>query len=174
MLKKYRYENWSKTYPTSFLEYMHSPCGRGLRIINFIYQKIFKINACVPFMVHFSSIVNGKIVIGKGVARYFANINGFYIQGINGVYIGDDSMFAPGIKIISANHNPESLDEHIKSDPVIIGNNCWIGANAVILPGVVLGDNVVVAAGSVVTKSFESNVIVAGVPAKVIKTKKVI
>ena len=50
-----------------------------------------------------------------------------------------------------------------------IGDNVWIGGNAVILPGVTLGDNVVVGAGAVVTKSFPSNVAIAGNPAKVIK-----
>ena len=92
-----------------------------------------------------------------------------YPQGINGIEIGDDTIFAPGVKIISANHSISNLDSHEKAPPVKIGKNCWLGANAVILPGVVLGDNVTVGAGSVVTKSFESNVILGGVPAKVIK-----
>ena len=52
---------------------------------------------------------------------------------------------------------------------ISIGNNCWIGGNAVINPGVKLGHNVVVGAGSVVTKSFEDNVVIAGNPAKVIQ-----
>jgi acetyltransferase-like isoleucine patch superfamily enzyme len=53
--------------------------------------------------------------------------------------------------------------------PIIIGNNVWIGSNSTILPGVVIGDNSIIGAGSVVTKNVPSNVIVAGVPAKVIK-----
>jgi maltose O-acetyltransferase len=53
--------------------------------------------------------------------------------------------------------------------PITIGNNVWISANATICPGVTIGDNVVVGAGAVVTKSFPSNVVIAGVPAKIIR-----
>ena len=56
--------------------------------------------------------------------------------------------------------------------PVTIGNDCWIGGQAVINPGVTLGDNVVVGSGAVVTKSFPSNVVIAGNPAKIIKTEQ--
>ena len=53
--------------------------------------------------------------------------------------------------------------------PISIGRGCWIGQNVTVLPGVTLGDNVIVGAGSIVTSSFPSNVIIAGSPAKVIK-----
>jgi maltose O-acetyltransferase len=53
--------------------------------------------------------------------------------------------------------------------PITIGNNVWISANATICPGITLGDNVVVGAGAVVNKSFPSNVVIAGVPAKIIR-----
>lgn len=53
--------------------------------------------------------------------------------------------------------------------PITIGDNCWIGGSATIVPGVTLGNNVVVAAGAVVTKSFGDNVVIGGNPAKIIK-----
>jgi maltose O-acetyltransferase len=57
----------------------------------------------------------------------------------------------------------------VESDPVIIGDNVWIGERAIILKGVNIGDNAIVAAGSVVTKSIPNNSLVAGNPAKIIK-----
>jgi len=71
--------------------------------------------------------------------------------------------------MISSNHDPNNYDAFLPCEPIEIGNNSWIGANAVILPGVKLGNHVVVAAGAVVTKSFSDNFIVGGVPARVIK-----
>jgi serine acetyltransferase len=70
-------------------------------------------------------------------------------------------------EVFRSSHNYEIHDEE---KPIVIGNNCWIGANAVILPGVEIGDHTIVAAGAVVTKSFpEGDCIVGGVPARVIK-----
>jgi acetyltransferase-like isoleucine patch superfamily enzyme len=169
MLNKYKFNNWKNNYPSNIIEYLFSPTSNGLRIVNFIMQKLFKINGDISFMVHFTSIVSGKITFGKNVARYFANSNGCYIQGINGISIGDNTIFASGVKIISANHNKIDYKIHDFSPPIIIGENCWLGANSVILPGVQIGNNVIVAAGSVVTKSFDSNLIIGGVPAKLLK-----
>lgn len=172
MFSRFKYTNWQKNEPTNIFEYILSPCSWGLRILNFIVQKIFKINSRVPFMVHFTTIVNGKVTIGKNVARYFANSSGCYIQGKNGVVIGDDTIFAPGVKIISANHSKLDYRIHDFDGPIVIGKKCWLGANVVILPGVSLGDNVIVAAGSVVTKSFGSYLVIGGVPAKILKVNE--
>ena len=69
------------------------------------------------------------------------------------------------------NHNTNNYEKYIKDPPIIIGNNCWIGASVIILPGVKLGSHVVVGAGSVVTKSFlDTNILIAGNPAKRIKS----
>ena len=76
----------------------------------------------------------------------------------------------PRIKIISANHDVNNYDKHIPAPPVKIGDNIWLGANSVILPGVEIGDHTVVAANAVVNRSFkEGNCILAGVPAKIVK-----
>ena len=146
-----------------------SPVPLGLWLVNKLFQKVLRLNSEVPWMVHFTSRVTGDITIGENVWISFAVSGHYYIQGINGVVIGDGSIFAPGVKIISANHELSDLKVWIKTNPIIIGKRCWIGANAIILPSVELGDNVVVAAGSVVTQSFPENSVIAGVPAKLIK-----
>ena len=104
--------------------------------------------------------------------NFFANF-GCVILDVAEVRFGDNCMLAPQVGIYTATHplDPAARNsgrEYAK--PIIIGNNCWIGGMAVINPGVSLGDNVVVASGAVVTKSFGDNVVLAGNPAKVIRT----
>lgn len=88
------------------------------------------------------------------------------------VRIGHNCMIGPNVGIYTAGHAIEPKDRY-KSGfaiPIIIGNDVWIGGSCVILPGVTIGDNSIVAAGSVVTKDVPANTIVAGNPAKPIKT----
>ncbi|MFH4151026.1 DapH/DapD/GlmU-related protein, partial [Acinetobacter baumannii] len=86
------------------------------------------------------------------------------------IYIGKGSYIAPNVGIITSNHDLADLESHTEGKDVVIGDKCWIGMNSVILPGVVLGNGTIVAAGAVVTKSFkQGNIVIAGVPAKIIK-----
>lgn len=88
------------------------------------------------------------------------------------VTIGDNAFLGPDVSIYTACHplEPDRRNRFIEwAEPVTIGNNVWIGGDATILPGVTIGDNVVIGAGSVVTKSFPSNVVIGGNPAKIIK-----
>ncbi len=81
-------------------------------------------------------------------------------------------MFGPNVTIATAGHPilPELREKGLQYNfPVHIGKNCWIGANAVILPGITIGDNVVVGAGSVVTKDLPSNVVAVGNPCRVLR-----
>jgi len=135
----------------------------------FLFQKILRINGNIPWPVHWTSKVHGKIK-RKEPTAFIGLSPGCYIQGRNGIEIDVGCRVGPGVKMISANHDIYDYDCHKNSKPIQIGKYCWIGANAVILPEVILGDHTIVAAGSVVTKSFEKgNCIIAGVPAKKIK-----
>lgn len=100
------------------------------------------------------------------------NFQGFgsYFQGFGKISIGKGTWIAGNVGIITANHTVKNLELHDSPKPIIIGKKCWIGMNSVILPGVVLGDNTIVGAGSIVTKSFpKGNCVVAGNPARIIK-----
>lgn len=85
------------------------------------------------------------------------------------VTIGNNCRVADGVMI--RDHNSHEIDEDSRSLPasVVIGNNVWIGARAIILPGVTIGDHSVIAAGAVVTKNVPSRTVVAGVPGKIIR-----
>ena len=118
----------------------------------------------------FSCINNavGDVVIGDHTRI------GLHNTVIGPVTIGSHVNLAQGITITALNHNfsdtQKRIDEQgVNTTPVNIGNDIWIGANAVVLPGVTIGDHSVVAAGAVVTKDVPSHSLVAGVPAKIIR-----
>ena len=99
-----------------------------------------------------------------------------FLGGQGGIEVGENVIMGPQVKIFSENHNYDDPNIVIRLQGesrkgVKIGNDCWIGAGATILDGVTIEDHCVIAAGSVVTKSVPANSIVAGVPAKVIKSR---
>lgn len=98
--------------------------------------------------------------------------SGVYFQAIGAkIRIGKNCWVAQNVGFITANHDPTDPTKHLPGKDIRIGDDCWIGMNAIILPGVVLGNHTVVGAGSVVTKSFpEGHCVIAGNPAKVIRT----
>lgn len=118
-----------------------------------------------PFHANFG----GKHVhFGKNI---YANFNLTMVDDGH-IYVGDYTMFAPGVIVATAGHPilPELRETVYQYNmPVHIGKNCWIGAGAIILPGVTIGDQVVVGAGSVVTKDLPSNVVAVGNPCRVIR-----
>ena len=114
----------------------------------------------------------GGIKIGAGT-----EINNFsVINGAGGVEIGMNVLIGPGVQIISYQHVYQDKNRLIKEQgylyrKIVIGDDVWIGANAVILAGVTIAEGTVVGAGSVATKSCEPYSVLAGVPARVLKKR---
>lgn len=126
---------------------------------------IFRNNIYVPY--DKNSTVCGNILMGKHVK--LTQRGGCYIQGWGKIFIGDYVEITQNCIIISSNHKLTNQAENDFKE-TIIGDHCWIASNSLIMAGVVLGPRTVVAAGSVVTKSFpEGYVLIGGNPAKVIK-----
>lgn len=109
-----------------------------------------------------------QIRVGK---RFFANFN-FVVLDEAPVTIGDDCFIGPNVSIYTACHSTDPIERNSRQEwakAVIIGNNCWIGGSVTILPGVSIGENVTIGAGSVVVKDIPSNCVAVGNPARVIK-----
>ena len=88
------------------------------------------------------------------------------------IYVGDCTMFGPNVTIATAAHPvlPELREKAYQYNlPVHIGRNCWLGAGVIVLPGVSIGDNTVVGAGSVVTRDLPANVVAVGSPCRVLR-----
>ena len=115
-----------------------------------------------PFYINFGKHTK----IGKNV---FINHACSFLD-LGGITIEDDVLIGPKVNLVTENHPIDpSNRKTLICKPIVIKRNSWIGAGATILPGVTVGENAVVAAGSVVTKDVLNNTIVAGVPAKLVK-----
>ena len=116
--------------------------------------------------------------------RYYENVSIGYrcsfggdvvLNAYDSIEIGDDCMFAYGVVVTTATHDHtvEVMNRSFIKKPVKIGSNVWIGVNAIILPGITIGDGAVVGAGAIVTRDVPENTIVVGNPATVIKQRLV-
>ena len=109
-----------------------------------------------------------QISVGK---RFFANFN-FTVLDEARVTIGDDCFVGPNVSIYTACHSTDPVERNSRQEwakPVSIGHNVWIGGSVTILPGVSIGDNVTIGAGSVVTSDIPSNSVAVGNPCRVVK-----
>ncbi|MCI1925760.1 MAG: sugar O-acetyltransferase [[Lactobacillus] timonensis] len=126
-----------------------------------------KIDSSVEIRLPFYTDFGRNIHFGKNI---FIN-SGVTFTDLGGIYLSDGVQIAPNVTLASVNH-PLSPDERhsVELKPIYVHKNAWIGANATILPGVSIGENAVIAAGAVVSRNVPANTVVAGIPARVIKT----
>lgn len=108
------------------------------------------------------------IHVGKG---FFANYHLTILDG-GTVTIGDNVFFGPNVSLYTACHSTNPVERNtlrVWTEPITIGNNCWLGGSVTVLSGVTIGDNCTIGAGSVVTHNIPSNSIAVGNPCKVIR-----
>ena len=127
-----------------------------------------------------NSVYSNVTIQGSG--KLFVGINTFIgsnsIIGVNdSIIIGDNVMIADGVSIRDTDHNFHDINtlinkQGITTSPIVISNNVWIGYGAVITKGVSIGEGAIIGANAVVTKNVESNAIVGGVPAKLIRFRE--
>lgn len=164
--KKYLQGKW-------FQGKMHGLCAQGWKWVVDDYKACRRLRIKSTAKWPVSPRVH--IVCPENISFHPDNLNlfqgiGNYYQALGKITIGRGTYIAPNVGIITSNHSVRNLDLHDTPKPVEIGEKCWIGMNSVILPGVKLGNNTIVGAGSIVTKSFyHGNCIIAGNPAKIIK-----
>lgn len=138
-------------------------------------QRIIGFNKDVPFLVTSQNKIQGYkniLFLGDSVKKSLLYSSGIYISVFDNttLSIGEETILAHNVCIQTANHDLYNLNNYNKKS-VKIGRSCWLGNGSIILPGVTIGNNVTVGANAVVTKSFPDNVVIAGVPAKIIKIK---
>jgi maltose O-acetyltransferase len=149
-------------------EYNSSSAANAERRVGILKNLFGKFEGDIIIEPSFHCDYGFNIRVGK---NFQANFNCIILDSA-GVDIGDNCLLAPNVGIYTATHPVDPVLrtsglEYAKS--IRIGDNCWLGGGCIINPGVTLGNNVVVASGAVVTKSFPDNVVVGGVPAKVIR-----
>ncbi len=135
-------------------------------------RNFLRLGRVYPFPVHLNCYISNpdNVIFHPDDLNNFQS-RGTYFQCLEGkIYLGRGSYIAPNVGLITQNHISGFPDKHHEAQDIKIGDRCWIGMNSIILPGVVLGSQTTVAAGSVVTKSFtEGRVVLAGNPARIVK-----
>ena len=180
----------NSNYFKIFLKIFRVKYGKKLLLkgLPFIYNKkgakmIFGNNVTIKssFFSNLIGLYCKSIIItrNKGAIIKIGNnvgISGSTIYARNSINIGDNTLIGANTKILDNDFHPIEIEarnnnciDKIKSAPIVIGDNCFIGCNSIILKGTILGDGCVVGAGSIVAGVFPANCVIAGNPAKIIK-----
>jgi acetyltransferase-like isoleucine patch superfamily enzyme len=145
--------------------YLHAGKG-GLRI----GEGSWVMNGCRLHVFNFREMPHSGIRIGK---RTFVG-EGTIMRGQGGIVIGDNVLFGPATQVLAVDHvfrdpGVPVMDQGITAQGIVIEDNCWIGAGAIVLDGVTIGRGSCIGAGAVVTKSIPPNSLAVGVPARVVR-----
>jgi acetyltransferase-like isoleucine patch superfamily enzyme len=158
--------------------------GKALRIDDNCYISAFGSEG-ISFGNHVNIGAFSRVIVSTSMSAFgrFIRIGNnvgigefAYLGGAGGLTIGDECIIGQYFSCHPENHHFESTDISIRFQGVshkgiVVGKNCWIGSKVTILDGVIIGDNCVIAAGSVVTKSMPANAVIGGVPAKILKMR---
>jgi serine acetyltransferase len=149
--------------------------GLALWLVNGFFQRVLRLDSDCPVNKHFTTRVlhpRGLVIEDNCpiVRRSFAVSGGCYIVCTDGLKIGKGTIWSANVAIVSGDHDRTDLERPLATEGIVIGQNCWIGFGAAILPGVTLGDRTFVGANAVVTESFpEGHAVIAGSPARIVK-----
>lgn len=135
---------------------------------NLLYQQLFQQVSRAYIEPDFFCDYGDRIILGN---NFYANHHCVLLDGGN-ITIGDNVMLGPNVHIYSTSHPIDAAQRQqdiMLAAPVALGNNCWIGGNSVIMPGVTIGESCVIGAGSVVTRSIPAGHIAAGNPCRVLR-----
>ena len=165
-LAKDRRRTWKLV--NEFNDTMKTDPDAGSDIIKKIFKRTGKkVDIQAPFQCDYGY----SIEVGE---NFFANYGCTFID-VGKIKFGDNCLLGPNVQIYTVDHAFDVAERNRGVEipgPVTIGDNVWAGGSAIITPGVTLGNNVIIAAGAVVTKSFGDNVLIGGNPARIIKKLK--
>ncbi len=151
------------------MEYNNIPHVQQARREEMLRQMFAEIGeGCYIETPFYANMGGHHVHFGKNV---YANY-GLTLVDDTHIYVGDQTMFGPHVTLATAGHpiDPELRARGLQYNmPVRIGRNCWLGAGVIVMPGVTIGDNVVIGAGSIVTKDIPSNVVAVGNPCRVLR-----
>lgn len=133
-----------------------SSCGRGVHLDHRVYIKF-------PWLVSFGSDVS----VNRGTEFYCG------LRAGSRILVGSNVRIAPNVRFHAAGHDPDHPDLPETGADIVVGDGVWIGAASLVLQGVTIGRDAIVAAGSVVTKDVPAGCVVGGVPARVIRQRRV-
>lgn len=151
-----------------FEEYNKTSISEPQKRLELLNKLFGKVGSNIYIEPTFYCDYGSNIELGDNV---YMNFNCVFLD-VCKIKVGNNVLFAPNVQVLTATH---PLDSKVRNEglelgkPITIGDDCWIGAGAIILPGITIGNNATIGAGSIVTKDIPSNVLAVGNPCQIIK-----